>query len=407
MAIWHIFILELKQMVKSPVNMVLLLIMPVMMIALMGFAMKPIFNMQKDQPMGSFKVLCTIEDVGTLGQGASGTGDGFEAPGLISYLKATGLVEPVMTTRNSLVEQLISGEYPAAVIIPRGFYEKVAAGEKTQMEIMMAGKDTQKEEIISLLVGNYVQSLNTHSVMVRALTSQNRSQAAAIVTAGEILTGIQSRYQNSFNTLTLVEKPLWERMGSEPYFAVNMLVFFILAVGTGLGAGIVGDRQTRLYTRITSYPVRLSGYFAGKALSTMAMGMIQASFIVIITGLFMKVQWGKEWLGLALVVFLVILFSSGVAILLSGFVQSVKAVSAGLTVVFWIMTFIGGGFFPIPALASVSRYTVNKLAFEAIGGFMSGSSVLTEWKPILMLAAVSSLVFATGVLCYKRRALYE
>lgn len=54
MNIATIVLYELKLMLRNRVNLILLLVLPVMMIALMGYAMKPLLNMDTKAPQSSF-----------------------------------------------------------------------------------------------------------------------------------------------------------------------------------------------------------------------------------------------------------------------------------------------------------------------------------------------------------------
>jgi hypothetical protein len=67
------------------------------------------------------------------------------------------------------------------------------------------------------------------------------------------------------------------------------------------------------------------------------------------------------------------------------------------------MTFISGAFAPIPAFESIGKFTVNKVAFEAITRFMSGEGFGNTVNYILILITLCLSIWTAGIMLYRRR----
>jgi ABC-2 type transport system permease protein len=129
--------------------------------------------------------------------------------------------------------------------------------------------------------------------------------------------------------------------------------------------------------------------------------------VIVFTSLVFHVNWGNNYIGIAVVVIAVLFSSSGLAVILSSFLSSSKALSTALIVIYWSITFVSGAFAPVPALEPIGRFTLNKWAFNAITSFMAGGGFKNAAGYLTMLILLCMVLWMIGILLYKRRASNE
>jgi hypothetical protein len=78
-----------------------------------------------------------------------------------------------------------------------------------------------------------------------------------------------------------------------------------------------------------------------------------------------------------------------------------------MTVVLWILTFISGGFSPIPALEGIGKLTFYRWGLDSITNFMAGGSFLEASGNLMMLSALAVILWGAGIFLYRRRFINE
>lgn len=383
---------ELKLMLRNRVNFVILLLMPIVMIALMGYALKPFFTAE-EKGIEKFNVLYVNKDEGYIGESVD------------KFMKSEGnayfnLIEP---GSDDIESEMSSKKIDEAIIVPENLTNKITNGEEASMLHISSGKDMIKNSVVESFLGSFKDSLNEGMGTEKVI----KSYGIENLNTANIQSDVANKYGTDFINTKEIEKSEPAKLGSFQYFSVSMLIFFLLTSGMGLGIGIADDRLNRLYSRISAYPVKNSQYLLGKALGNGIIGIFQAATVIIFTSLVFKVNWGNNYPGLVLVVLTVLFSSSGMAVILSNFINTSKALSTALIVIYWCITFVSGAFAPIPAFEPAGRFTLNKWAFEAITSFMAGRGFGYSANYLMMLTGLCLVLWIIGIMLYRRRASYE
>ena len=383
---------ELKLIVRNRVNFIILLTMPIAMIALMGYAMKPFFTAE-EKGIEKFDVLYLNNDHGSIGRSF----DEFIMGDENLYFNI------VKADSQDIEGELIARDMDEAIVVPEKLTEKLASGEDVNLIHISSGKNIISSNVVESFLGAFKDTTNVGINIQNVIKSYDLNTQEA----SSIRVDFIDKYGTSFVNTRSISKQDPINLGSFQYFSVSMLIFFLLTSGMGLGIGIIDDRTDRLYSRISSYPVTNNQYLLGKALGNGVIGIFQAAIIIIFTSLAFKVDWGNNYSGLAIVVIAVLFSSSGLAVILSNLLNSSKALSTALIVIYWCITFVSGAFTPIPAFEPAGRFTLNKWAFEAITGFMAGKGFGYAANYLLMLITLCLILWVIGIMLYRRRAANE
>jgi ABC-2 type transport system permease protein len=393
MNVLNIAIKDIKKMTKEKFQLALVLFMPLFMIFLMGNALKPVFN--ADKGIQKFQVLYVNEDNGSLG-------DAFD-----SFMKngADKFLEGVPGKPETAESEVLSGKYNAAIIIPSGLSDRVSKGEKAYINVICSGRDAVRDSIVNSIVDSFAKFTGVQMGIIKGYTELANDSNP--VEAVQKLASVQEQYGMDFVVSRDAAVSPVKKLSSFQYFTLSMLLFFMLAAGVGLGGGIVSDRADRIYNRISSYPVRDREYILGKILGSLMLTSLQAVIVIVFTSIVFKVDWGTNFLGTGITMILMMLISSSIGLVFSSLVSSAKAVNSVMIIVVWMITFMGGGFTPVPALDPIARFTFYRWGLDSLANFMAGGKITDVLNNLMFLLITVIILWIVGLSLYRRRASHE
>jgi len=376
---------ELKIMFKSKGTLILLLIMPIMMIALMGYALKPYLNPSHE--IIKFDVLYVNQDEGKIGQSFD------------TFIKDQGAkyFNLIISSTEDIESEMLKNNYDEAIFIPKDFTLKVNNSESISIIHISSGKNLMRDNMVKVLVNQFTTSVN-ESIAIQKVAESYHFQ----IDINQIHSDIVLDLGSQFIEIDELEKTNSLGITSFQYFAASMLVFFLLCSSMGLGMEIVNDRTNKIYARINTYPVTKNQYLLGKTLGNAFISIVQAISIIVISALLFQVNWGREYIGLTIVVLVIIFISSGVSVIFSSLFNSSKTLSTVLIMIYWMLTFISGAFTPVPAFEKIGKFIFNMWAFESITSYMTGQSLVTSIYNIMMLLGLGLVLWLIGMYMYRR-----
>lgn len=382
---------ELKLSARNRITFVLILLLPVIMIFILGYAMKPSFQLEKG--IQKFQVLYVNEDKGFAGKAF----DEFMTAG------ASKFIEPVDGNAGTVRDEVASGKYAAAIVVPDNFSDAVQKNSNASIEVIGSGRDKVKELYVRSLVSSFTDNMNLQNG-VASVASEYGLKSSSVISDAEKNMGSLG---NSFVADKKIDYSASRGLSSYQYFSASMLLFFLMSVGTGLGTGILGERADGKYSRINSYPIKKYEYLGGRMAANTVMSIFQVLIVILASHFAFSVSWGGNIIGLAITLLLVIVLSSSIGIIFSSIMESPKTLSSVMTIVIWMIVFIGGGFSPIPGLDKIGRFTFYRWSFDSIASFMSGGSLSEAGGNLLALSAFTLIALITGLILYNRRVQNE
>lgn len=271
------------------------------------------------------------------------------------------------------------------IYLPEDFSENISRGEEGKIEIRDAGLS----ELLPSIVNNIVRSYTQEGNLMVALMAMEETSLNEM--GGEVSNPLITR-----NTLDGRE----EQITGLDYYAVTMLVMFIMW-GIFSGAqSLTEDLFTPMKTRIYTAPIGKINYFLGKSVGVFYTFILQILVIILFTKWVYGVQWGESlWPIFAISMMLsFVAISIGIAI---GLLAPSETVSATIINGFVIIsTFVAGGFFPIEMESSVFRIlrslSPNYHAQQGIFNVVYGGSSGAIGESLIRLLAISAVFLIIG-----------
>lgn len=392
MNIVNIALNQLKITVKSR-QIILLLLLPVIMIFIMGNALKSAF--EAGNGIQKFKILYVNEDKNTVGKAFDNMLD----------KDASKYVQIVSTNQKNARQEVNDGKYDEAVLIPENLSEQVSKGEKCTIKVISSGKDEIKDYVVNSLVNSFVEFTNTDMGIMKGYAENLPKGNATEET--QRLAKLQKDFDSNFTTPRLEYQSNLKKLSSFQYFSASMLLFFMLTTGIGVGNSIIRERSNKIYMKINSFPVKKSEYLLGQILANVVTAVLQAVVTIISSSLLFGVNWGTNFIGIAVTVMLIILTASSIGVLFSSILNSEKSLSSGVTIILWFIVFIGGGFSDFPSLRPIGKLTFYKWGLDALSAFICGQSFSAVINELIMLAVLVIILWTAALTLFKRRTINE
>ena len=176
-----------------------------------------------------------------------------------------------------------------------------------------------------------------------------------------------------------------------------MAVFFLFfSVEFGV-RGLLEEREEGTLARLLVAPVRPSSIVAGKALASLAVGLVSTTLLVVATTLLLEARWGDP-LGVVLLVIAGVLAAVGVTAFVASYATTTAQASAMVSVVAVVGGLLGGTFFPnLQAgwLGSLRFLSPQGWLMEGFGQLADGATPADIVGPLTGVLAISAV---TGTL---------
>jgi len=404
-----IFKNDLRRRLKSPLSVIILMVIPIFMTGIMGLVFAPSSNNQ----MARIQVLVTDNDGEIVSRFLKAT---FESP------QMRGMFEISYVDEKVGINLMEDGRASALIIIPKGFSHLVLANKKAQLRVIK----NPSEQFMPTIVEDFMR---TYAVVISGFTQIFGDQLSALnlqtkkTSEGE---GIEylSRLMFSgqikgFDQVISYINPLMINLKTElkkkvkkttsfnlfTYILPAISVMFLLFIIEIFLREILSEREDGKLQRIMFSPIRVRELILGRIISGWLMGIMVYGLIIIVGILLFKIQWGNYGLIFIMVAITCFWIASFFALLNSFFKNKNQAGSFSAPIVMVFSAF-GGSMVPINQLPDVfnlvSNLTINHWFAKGITLIIEGSFPLL---PIVVILISGLILFTFAVKSLKKRIL--
>jgi len=188
-------------------------------------------------------------------------------------------------------------------------------------------------------------------------------------------------------------------------FSQGSLGFAVAFIGfslVGNSVTIMEDKINRTLYRLLSTPTHKSSYITGKILGSIFSGAFQCT-VLILTGRYLfGVRWGRDPLGLVLLMGSYIICGTSLGIMLASLVKTTDQADSLTPVIMISTAMLGGCFWPIEVVPSfmqtVAKFTPTGLTMKGLTDLIvRGLGLKTVIIPSLTLLGMSLIFFVIGI----------
>jgi len=296
---------------------------------------------------------------------------------------------------------LASGETDAVLTVPAGFdaagLSRMLLGEgpSASVTITAATRAGFGVRMLEETVDTFARSLNLHSAVTRQL-------AVAGVPETEILQADWEEVRQP--TGGLDPESDMAPVTSYQYYTFSMTVLFVLFIASNAAGRAFREKRQLVYDRIRLADRSPLRYLAAKMTSSALFAWLQLMIVFAAVNAVLKVFPGatvKLWLGLALISAALALFVGGLGALLTAINYRFDKPAAGMLfagVGVTFMAMLGGSMGPLARMPDwinfLSVWTPNGLALSVYVQWIQELSIGALTQPLLLLCVGAALLVA-------------
>jgi ABC-2 type transport system permease protein len=185
------------------------------------------------------------------------------------------------------------------------------------------------------------------------------------------------------------------------FFPASMAVFFLFfTVQLGISS-LLDERAGGTLRRLLAAPVPRWSLLVGKLLTSVIIGVVSTSVLVLASAVLMGSHWGDP-LGVGLLVVAGVLAATGVTALVASLARTAEQASSWGAVVAVLLGLLGGVFFPIAQLgglaAVASLATPHAWFLRGLGELQGGAGPQAAVPAAGAMLAFAAVTFAIALL---------
>jgi len=396
---WHIAIKDLKVRVRDKSAFVVLLIIPMVMIIILG----TVFNWAGS----SFTANLTLVDLDRGDMAKRLTQDVFASPQLKDLLIVTSV--STEAEARTLVQQ---GKTGAAVIIPAGFSNGVAAGTKVAITVLGNPETATQAGVIRNVVESFTAEVQRRQ-LAASIAVQTLQQSGAIPQERmrEAIGSVMDEVGTSQQTGTVFVKTTTQEGLKVPraldYYAVGMaLLYLIFTANTGT-EGMLEEKRQHTLSRVLATPTSRSQVLLGKLVGVFVIASLQFAMIIALTRLLYGVNWGASVPAVIVMATASVLAGAGLSTLIAALARTPEQAGSIGPAVALVYSLLGGSMWPVynmPAwMNSVSRLTFTRWSVEGFTSLMvNGGGVMSILRPVGVCLAMAAAFLLISVAVLNR-----
>ncbi len=335
---------------------------------------------------------------------------------ILRQLEKSPVVRPVETSREDAEQRFRERKTLFWMLIPEGVSEeRLQSGESLPLTFY-----EQPNQITALAVRRSVQEA------IRAVT-QSLEAAQFAVEQAESIRPFENEnqrlayFQEAHRLAVQLQEATPERLivrrentpDSIPYdprtnSSAGQLITWVFIPLFGISVLMVSERESRTLARLMTTPTSSGTFLAGTILGQVLMALVQMALLIGFGMLVLKVPWGREPLGLAVVLTASALAAAAFGTLLGTLVRSSSQANNLSIMLGMVMALLGGCWYPLelfpPAVQNAVKVLPTTWAMQGMLDLaLRAGSVQDIWLEAGVLLGFAAVFFAIGIWRFRKQ----
>ncbi len=402
--VWYIAKKDLMQALTDRGALLILIAVPLVLIAVIGFALGNIFG------TGSSQITMTValdnKDSGFVGTAVSQS----------LHINVSQLVITLKTysTSDEVQQQVKNGDAIAGVVVPAGATDKLTTSAQNNTPTgnlvqfySVPGSTDQRVLIAQNIVTGIVNQLVIQQFAGAAAVNQveqvchqpGNTCAPQTIDAATIARMVGSVTTQATQTaqVALLAAGQAPKVGTFDQIVPGYAVFFALFSINAAAATILQEKEDGTFRRLLIAPIHKYSLLGGKLLAQFLLTLLQL-VVLFGVGYFAFHMHIGSWPGVILLVIGASFAATGLGILLVSVVKTRRQLAPVVTLVTLITSAIGGAWWPLflePGwMQNIAKIGLTAWAMEGLNGVMIFGKDVTQVLPDILG------LFAYGIICF-------
>lgn len=400
---------DIKRRIKSPLTILVMLLIPIVMTGMIGM----IFGPKEDgNQLPAIKVLLVDNDKAFASQFLVGAFDSEQMKDMFQ----------VTTVKEKEGKRLIGkGKASALVIIPEKFTDRLVKAEKIEIQVIKNPSEQFLPEIVeefmrtlAVAVSGIVQvfeaeirtidgmvDLDLEKVSVAQMTPFMETARTKIIALNKFLNPLILKLKEEVKSKK--KKKAEPAINVFGYVLPGMAVMFILFLIEMFMRDILSEREDGKFQRIMFSPIRGMEFILGRIISGWVMGIIVCFLMVFLGVVIFGIDWGN-YLYLFLLVMVTSFWIASFFALLNSFFKNRNQAGTMVAPIILVFSAFGGSMMPVHQLPGSVRW-VSDLTLNQ--WFIKGVHLVNKNQfptlPMAIILGTGLLLFLAGTFFLKRR----
>ncbi len=411
--IWAIARNDIYLAFRTPIVLVMAFIMPVILTAVLGFAITDDSSTGDDGAIDTRTPLLLIDEDG-----------GATAREVAERLAQSDMLRPyegeeLPATREAALTVL--DRYNRLLVLPSGFSQTIGAGEPSTAQLYVNSVDqeaialAQAVNLVLEQAASLVQVADTATAQALEIGVIDENErdgyfASSLATArARVATAPGVTSELAVSGADTFTREGDTRAGGAATIASGtdqsspgQLVMFAMITILSSAIALVSERNYGTLRRLVVSPLSRITLLGGKTLAPLLIGLIQMAVMILVGRFLFGVAWGRSPLALLLMVLAFDLAIVGLAILLSTLVRTEDQAVGAMVGFSNVAAAVGGAWWPLEIMPE----TMQRVGYFfptawAMQGFkaviLRGAGVEAVVTPVLALLGFAAVFFALGI----------
>lgn len=373
-------------------TLVLMLLMPVVLTAIMGFAFG------RDSGISDVKLSVVGPEEG-----------GLLADGAAALLNRIDIFEAEAATEEDARAAVSSGRRSAAIVLPSGLLDAVVGGDPVEIRVLKDPASSIKAGIAESMVEQFAGYASSGGILGRSIyetidSDEPMTDAESLGLAGWMFNWMRDAWSEPPIAIESADQEV-RRMDVRSYFAPSLAIFFLLFTMIGSAKSIHEEREAGTFGRLRTAPISDASIVAGKLLGTYLLAVVQLLALIALAALLFGVDWGSSPTALLAMALVTAAGAAAIATLIAAATSTGRQTEQVGTVAVLVMSVVGGSMWPVTEnLEPVARLTFNYWAQRGFNQLVFHDAGLAGIaRPLLVTGLVGAVAFALAVALLARR----
>jgi len=391
---FEIALLNLRLLFKDKTALLMMIAIPLFMTMIMGLVWGG---------MGEDKLLIIVVDEDKSNYSTMFT----------DVLKEDELLSIRKDNRKNAIDEVMESKVVSAIIIPKDFGEKIKRGGGAKLKVVKLETSTRAFvvlEVVRSAINRIATNYYTANMSICYLNKIGTTTDSKEENLWKkIFTGADENWKPDPPVKVIFENVVASEVrgkktiaGGFSQVSLGFAVTFIGVSLVGNSATIMEDKIKRTLFRLLSTPTHKSSYITGKILGSILQGIIQCTILILAGRYLFGVRWGRDPLGLILLMGSYIICVTSIGITLASLVKTIDQAHAITPVTMISLGMLGGCFWQIEVvpqyMQTIARFTPTGLTMKGlIDLIVRGLGFQTIILPSFTLLGMSLIFFTLGI----------
>ena len=288
----------------------------------------------------------------------------------------------------------------AAFILPEGLSDRVLGGGGAEMTVIGGRGSELSAQMAYAIADGFVSRLRAVDISVRAALPAGQQ------TQQEEVARLTQQAAARSNPVSLQDISASTRqLDATTQMTAGMAVFFMLFTVQFGVAGLLEERRLATMSRLLAAPIKRGLIVAGKALTSLALGVGSMGVLVVATTFLLGAHWGDP-LGAAMLIVAVVFAAMGILGVVAATARTQEQAANFSAVIALVLGLLGGSFFPVSQVGGIlsflSLLTPHAWFIRGLGDLAGGGRA--EILPSVVALLAFGLVTASVSWVFLRRS---